>query len=106
MSATISINAWPAVTKRASGFARLFNTALNRIARYFVCRAAVATLHGLDDRALRDIGLTRSHIEAAVHGFMATPDPAKDVTPASSATVGARADGHRPASATEAASWS
>ncbi len=31
-------------------------------------RAAVKTLHELDDRALRDIGITRSQIEDAVGG--------------------------------------
>jgi uncharacterized protein YjiS (DUF1127 family) len=40
------------------------------IAGYFVRRAAVATLRELDDRALRDIGLARSQIEAAVHGLV------------------------------------
>jgi uncharacterized protein YjiS (DUF1127 family) len=45
--------------------------------RYFVCRTAVATLHELDDRALRDIGLSRSQIEAAVHGFVTLSDQAR-----------------------------
>ncbi|MGV7211935.1 DUF1127 domain-containing protein [Bradyrhizobium sp. UFLA05-112] len=31
-------------------------------------RAAVKTLNELDDRALRDIGITRSQIEDAVYG--------------------------------------
>ena len=31
-------------------------------------RAAVKTLHELDDRALRDIGINRSQIEDAVYG--------------------------------------
>jgi len=31
-------------------------------------RAAVKSLHELDDRALSDIGLQRCHIEAAVKG--------------------------------------
>jgi uncharacterized protein YjiS (DUF1127 family) len=45
--------------------------------RYFLCRAAVANLHELDDRALRDIGLSRSQIEAAVHGFVTLSDRAR-----------------------------
>ena len=44
------------------------------IAGYFVRRTAIATLRELDDRALRDIGLARSQIEAAVHGFVPLPD--------------------------------
>jgi uncharacterized protein YjiS (DUF1127 family) len=40
----------------------------NRLITYFHRRAAIKMLMELDDRALRDIGLTRSHIEAAVKG--------------------------------------
>ena len=32
-------------------------------------RAAMKALHQLDDRALRDIGLSRCQIESAVHGL-------------------------------------
>ena len=31
-------------------------------------REAIKTLSELDDRALRDIGIARCHIEAAAHG--------------------------------------
>jgi uncharacterized protein YjiS (DUF1127 family) len=47
------------------------------MARYFFHRAAIATLGKLDDRALKDIGLTRSQIEAAVHGLTTTPNRAR-----------------------------
>jgi len=47
------------------------------IARYFVRRAAMASLHELDERALRDIGLVRSQIEGAVCGFMRLSDQAR-----------------------------
>jgi len=47
------------------------------IARYLVRRAAMASLHELDDRALRDIGLVRSQIEGAVCGFMRLSDQAR-----------------------------
>jgi uncharacterized protein YjiS (DUF1127 family) len=77
MSATLSILISPAVAKRASAFARLFSAGCEGIARYFVCRAAIASLRELDDRALRDIGLVRSQIEAAVHGFITLPDQAR-----------------------------
>ena len=110
MSAPLWTIVWPAMKKSANGLARLFNAGLDGIARHFACRAAIATLRGLDDRALQDIGLVRSQIEAAVHGFIAAPDPTKDVMTASLAavrpTIGPRAGGYRPASAVEAVSWS
>jgi uncharacterized protein YjiS (DUF1127 family) len=110
MSATLSIIAWPAVTKKASAFARLFNACWDGIARYFVSRAAIASLRELDDRALRDIGLARSQIEAAVHGFITAPDRSEDVMAAASAelctAIGPRADGCRRASTVEAGTWS
>jgi uncharacterized protein YjiS (DUF1127 family) len=39
------------------------------VAAYLDRRAAVKALRQLDDRELRDIGLTRSHIEFAVWGL-------------------------------------
>jgi uncharacterized protein YjiS (DUF1127 family) len=77
MSATLSTIIRPAVTKRPGAFSRLFSGCLDGTARYFVRRAAIACLRELDDRALRDIGLVRSQIEAAVHGFMTAPDRAR-----------------------------
>ena len=77
MSATFSTIIRPAVTKRPGAFSRLFSACLDSIARYFVRRAAIACLRGLDDRALRDIGVARSQIEAAVHGFIAPSDQAR-----------------------------
>jgi uncharacterized protein YjiS (DUF1127 family) len=44
------------------------------LARHFVRRTAIATLREFDDRALRDICIARSQIEAAVHGFITLPD--------------------------------
>jgi len=77
MSATLSTIIRPAVTKRPCAFTQLFSATLERIVRHFVCRAAIATLRELDDRALRDIGLERSEIEAAVHDFIALSDQAR-----------------------------
>jgi uncharacterized protein YjiS (DUF1127 family) len=77
MSATFSTIIRPTVTKRPGAFSRLFDGCLDRIARYFVRRAAIACLRELDDRALWDIGLVRSQIEAAVQGFMTAPGRAR-----------------------------
>ena len=64
----------PARTKSPGAALRTFNACWTRIARHFVHRAAIARLGALDDHALRDVGLVRSQIEAAVHGFMTAPN--------------------------------
>jgi uncharacterized protein YjiS (DUF1127 family) len=74
MSATLATIIRPEVAKRANALAQIFSACWNGIARHFVCRTAIATLGELDDRALRDIGIARSQIEAAVHGFITLPD--------------------------------
>jgi uncharacterized protein YjiS (DUF1127 family) len=74
MSATLATIVRPEVAKRANAFAHIFSACWDGIARHFVRRTAIATLHELDDRALRDIGIGRSQIEAAVHGFITIPD--------------------------------
>jgi len=77
MSAILSTIVWPAVTKRLGAFSRLLSAYCHGIAGYFVRRSAIARLHELDDRALRDIGLARSQIEAAVYGFITPSDHAR-----------------------------
>jgi uncharacterized protein YjiS (DUF1127 family) len=77
MSTTLSTIVRPAVTKRPGAFSRLLVAYCDGIAGYFVHRAAIASLSELDDRALRDIGLERSQIEAAVYGFITLPDQAR-----------------------------
>jgi uncharacterized protein YjiS (DUF1127 family) len=74
MSNTLSTIVRPAIARRADAFSRLFLASVDEIVRYFACRAAVTSLCEFDDRALRDIGLVRCQIEAAVHGFLARPD--------------------------------
>jgi uncharacterized protein YjiS (DUF1127 family) len=74
MSATLATIVRPEVTKRANTFAQIFSACCDGIARHFVRRIAIATLREFDDRALRDIGIVRSQIEAAVHGFITLPD--------------------------------
>ena len=77
MSATLSTLVRPAGTKTPGAFLRTFNACWQRIARYCVRRAAIASLRELDDEALRDIGIARSQIEAAVYGFVTNPNPAR-----------------------------
>jgi uncharacterized protein YjiS (DUF1127 family) len=78
MSATFSTIIRPAATRRHGGYIRrLFQAWARDIAHYFDRRAALKTLREFNDRELRDIGLTRGQIEAAVYGFMTRPDRAR-----------------------------
>jgi uncharacterized protein YjiS (DUF1127 family) len=75
MPATLSTLFQPAVTVRPGRFTRrLFHAWARDIANYFARRAALKHLGELNDRELRDIGLTRGQVEAAVHGFISRPD--------------------------------
>ena len=75
MSATLSTISRPALTPASGGsIRRLLRAWARDTARYSVRRAAIKRLRALDDRELRDIGLTRHQIEAAVYGFMPRPD--------------------------------
>ena len=78
MLATLATIVRPEVMKRPAALAKALSKAFSAcrygIARHFARRAAIKTLGELDDRALRDIGLLRCQIEAAVHGFMTNPD--------------------------------
>jgi uncharacterized protein YjiS (DUF1127 family) len=75
MSATLSTIVRPSVgTRPAGAILRLLRSWARDVPRYFVRRADTKRLAELSDRELRDIGLTRSQIEAAVHGFMPRPD--------------------------------
>jgi uncharacterized protein YjiS (DUF1127 family) len=73
MPATL-LTARPAGTTSPGTLSRVSNACWQGIVRYFILRAAIASLRELDDRALRDIGLVRSQIEGAVHGFMTARD--------------------------------
>jgi uncharacterized protein YjiS (DUF1127 family) len=77
MSASLSVGARPAAAKRPTTIARISVAVWDTVVRYFVRRTTVATLRELDDRALRDIGIVRPEIEAAVHGFITLPDRAR-----------------------------
>lgn len=56
---------------RPSSLGGFFRALANGAFALFDCikrRSAIKTLNELDDRALRDIGITRSQIEDAVYG--------------------------------------
>jgi len=70
---TMSQAAAPAaISLNSGGFLRRFGAGAFALAAYLERRAAIKALRQLDDRELRDIGLTRSHIQCAVCGV---PDP-------------------------------
>jgi uncharacterized protein YjiS (DUF1127 family) len=77
MSATLATIVRPEATNRTRAFSQLFVACRDDLAGYFIRRTAIATLRELDDRALRDIGIARSQIEAAVHGLIRLPDQAR-----------------------------
>jgi uncharacterized protein YjiS (DUF1127 family) len=78
MSATLSTLFQPAVTRRPSGYVwRLFHAWARDIADYYARRAALKRLRECSDRELRDIGLSRGQIDAAVYGFITRPDRAR-----------------------------
>lgn len=52
------------------GIFRTLASAVHALLDFLERRAAIKTLHELDDRALRDIGIARSQIEDAVGGHM------------------------------------
>jgi uncharacterized protein YjiS (DUF1127 family) len=59
------------LTRRGSIGHKVLGVTRRAWASYWTHRAARATvgiLHGLDDRALKDIGLDRSEIESVVYG--------------------------------------
>ncbi len=77
MTATAITAVPPTVAKRPGTFSRFFVAYWDAVAGYLVRRSAIGTLRELDDRALADIGIARSQIEAAVHGFVPLPEQAR-----------------------------
>jgi uncharacterized protein YjiS (DUF1127 family) len=67
---TISQAAGRNLRPSSDGFFRTLASAACALFSRLERRAAIKTLSELDDRALRDIGITRSQIEDAVHGSM------------------------------------
>jgi uncharacterized protein YjiS (DUF1127 family) len=104
MPAILSTIVLPAVTKGPGIFSRLLVAACDGIAGHLGRRTAVACLHDLDDRALRDIGLARSQIEAAVHGLITLSGQPEERTMTFAAATDPR--GRQRAPTMEAAPWS
>jgi uncharacterized protein YjiS (DUF1127 family) len=48
---------------------RILDNLADRLVAYLARRDAIKRLSELDDRELKDIGLTRGRIESAVHGY-------------------------------------
>jgi uncharacterized protein YjiS (DUF1127 family) len=67
-SFTTSTAARPATAGEFGRFVRSIAVWLRAVAVEWDRRAAMKALQQLDDRALRDIGISRSQIETAVHG--------------------------------------
>ena len=65
---TIYSTAETASATAFDGFARTLGALVNGLATYWVRREAIKALRAMNDRELRDIGITRSHIEEAVWG--------------------------------------
>ena len=93
----------PAVLQGPGTIARLLNRACEETAGFLGRRTAIACLHGLDDRALQDIGLARFQIEAAVYGLI-TLSAQADQGLTAFATAADR-HGRQPAPTMEAAPW-
>ncbi|MDA9499215.1 hypothetical protein [Bradyrhizobium sp. CCBAU 11357] len=77
MPAIVSTIILPAAIKGSGIASRLLAGACERLAGYLGRQTAIACLHDLDDRALRDIGSRRFQIEAAIDGlitFSGQPD--------------------------------
>jgi uncharacterized protein YjiS (DUF1127 family) len=70
MSMLSSAAGRPAKPGSSGGLVRWIGAAVHGLLGYLERRAAIKTLRELDDRALRDIGISRCQIEAAVGGAL------------------------------------
>ncbi len=70
MTTISSIAGQPARDVSSGGWGRRIGAAVYALFDYLERRAATKALHELDDRALRDIGISRCQIEAAVGGAL------------------------------------
>ncbi|MDO9294855.1 DUF1127 domain-containing protein [Bradyrhizobium sp.] len=68
MTMISSAGTQPAISVQSGGWVRWIGRGAVALAGYLERRAAIRALLERDDRELRDIGLVRSQIEAAVGG--------------------------------------
>ncbi|MHC2252352.1 DUF1127 domain-containing protein [Bradyrhizobium embrapense] len=68
MTTISSTAAAPVRSSTLVGLLRLLRVLGDALATYWVRREAIKTLRQLDDRTLRDIGISRCQIEPAVAG--------------------------------------
>lgn len=68
MTTIYSTAAQASASGRPGRFIPWIDSWANRLAAYLARRDAIKALREMDDRGLRDIGLARGQIEAAVHG--------------------------------------
>ena len=71
---TIYSTAETAPATAFGGLTRMLANMANALAAYWVRREAIKALQAMNDRELRDIGLTPSHFEGAVIGGVADPE--------------------------------
>jgi uncharacterized protein YjiS (DUF1127 family) len=71
---TTMSSAQTAILGKSGGLIRRLGIWAHALVAYWDRRAAVKALQELDDRGLRDIGLARCHIEAAVGGGALNPE--------------------------------
>lgn len=74
MTTMSSAPAQTAIPGTPGGLIRRVGIWTHALIAYWDRRAAIKTLQQLDDRALRDIGLARCHIETAVGGGALNPE--------------------------------
>ncbi|HEX9588587.1 MAG TPA: DUF1127 domain-containing protein [Bradyrhizobium sp.] len=70
MTVIFSGTARRATSGRSGGFVRWIGICASALAARWERRAAINALRGRDDRELRDIGIARCQIEAAVGGAL------------------------------------
>jgi len=104
MPAIVSTIILPAAIKGSGIVSRLLAVACEGLAGYLGRRTAIACLHDLDDRALRDISIGRFQIEAAVYGLITASGQADEEMVTTPATANQRERQRAPIM--EAAPWS